>query len=306
MAARSPHAFAVHALLRFNGVEYTVTANRSVSASMTPSHVLPVLALGSEEGENEEWDDVLLAGFPAIAKALVEKGWSLDAKLTKTQLAECLAFATTMDAILERARLFEWFLIEENFEVVHKVLAQDLSFPLSWIVPAMQRREARDRLRHMVVDEAGLWFDVRECLHALSVRLGDRKAFFYGDSPSSLDALLFGFLAIIIHTPVPHAQTRAILAEFPNLVQFCNRIQQQYFVDAGLGDFSSSSFNNHAPRAGNRSATSQRDRKKLLTPEEEARRQRNKLFVALTVGSFIGYALFGSELEFEGISLDVE
>mmetsp|Transcript_18209 Transcript_18209/g.37976 ORF Transcript_18209/g.37976 Transcript_18209/m.37976 type:complete len:254 (+) Transcript_18209:1333-2094(+) len=178
MAARSPHAFAVHALLRFNGVEYMVTANRSVSASMTPSHVLPVLALGSEEGENEEWDDVLLAGFPAIAKALVEKGWSLDAKLTKTQLAECLAFATTMDAILERARLFEWFLIEENFEVVHKVLAQDLSFPLSWIVPAMQRREARDRLRHMVVDEAGLWFDVRECLHALSVRLGDRKAFF--------------------------------------------------------------------------------------------------------------------------------
>lgn len=76
-----------------------------------------------------------------------------------------------------------------------------LPFPLNWIVPYSQRREMRRQLAG--ADGAAAYADAADAIASLADRLRASKGrFFFGDKPSSLDALAFGHLAFYLHSPV--------------------------------------------------------------------------------------------------------
>ncbi|MCJ8749518.1 hypothetical protein PDJAM_G00177210 [Pangasius djambal] len=62
----------------------------------------------------------------------------------------------------------------------------------------------------------------------LSQRLGSHK-FFFGDSPSSLDAYVFGHLAPLLKIKLPNAKLQQHLNSLENLQQFCANILLLYF-----------------------------------------------------------------------------
>lgn len=68
-----------------------------------------------------------------------------------------------------------------------------------------------------------------ECLALLSAKLGHSN-YFYGDKPSSLDALVFGYLEVMAQCP---SQTgNAVydkLQSCSNLLEFCRRLRKDYF-----------------------------------------------------------------------------
>ncbi|VDM64860.1 unnamed protein product [Angiostrongylus costaricensis] len=64
-------------------------------------------------------------------------------------------------------------------------------------------------------------------LNMLSAKLGDNK-FFCGNKPSSLDALVFGYLAPLLRLPLPNDRLQLHLRACPNLVRFVEQVASIY------------------------------------------------------------------------------
>ncbi|XP_016121282.1 metaxin-3-like, partial [Sinocyclocheilus grahami] len=79
--------------------------------------------------------------------------------------------------------------------------------------------------------EGKIYSEAKECLNLLSHRLGNFH-FFFGDTPTSLDAFVFGHIAPLIKAPIPSGQLQKHLNQLDNLCQFCNTILKNYFTDA--------------------------------------------------------------------------
>ena len=67
----------------------------------------------------------------------------------------------------------------------------------------------------------------------LARRLGD-DLYFFGKSPSSLDALVYGHLAPLLKAPLPNPTLQNHLKACVNLVSFVVRITQNYFAETAL------------------------------------------------------------------------
>ncbi|NWU09262.1 MTX1 protein, partial [Cephalopterus ornatus] len=80
-----------------------------------------------------------------------------------------------------------------------------------------------------------LYREARECLTLLSQRLGSQK-FFFGDSPASLDALVFSRLAPLLKAKLPNGKLQQHLKSLQNLCNYCTSILSLYFPrDGGEG-----------------------------------------------------------------------
>jgi glutathione S-transferase len=67
-------------------------------------------------------------------------------------------------------------------------------------------------------------------IFAISKLLG-KKNYFFGDKPTSSDALLYGFLAQQIFVPWD-SPIKAYVMGFENLVQYCSRMKKQYWTQS--------------------------------------------------------------------------
>ncbi|GCB80531.1 hypothetical protein scyTo_0016238 [Scyliorhinus torazame] len=82
--------------------------------------------------------------------------------------------------------------------------------------------------------ENEIYKEARECLTLLSQRLGFDK-FFFGNSPSSLDAIVFGHLALLLKAKLPNSKLQQHLRSLDNLCILCTSILGLYFPNVGSG-----------------------------------------------------------------------
>ncbi|KAK4022987.1 hypothetical protein OUZ56_008428 [Daphnia magna] len=78
------------------------------------------------------------------------------------------------------------------------------------------------------VIETAVYRQAVECLCLLATKLGE-KEFFFGQSPSSLDAVVFAHLAPLLKAPLPSAALQNHLKACTNLTRFVGRVLQRYF-----------------------------------------------------------------------------
>ena len=207
------------AYLRFCGADFCV--ERCPSAGASPTGALPALELGTElHGGGAPTD---LAAARAVLAALRKArggALDLDARLQPAQRAEAAAFALMVETRLEPATLWTTWLEARGYDEFRRAAyGASLPFPLSWVVPWSQRREVRRRLAG--ADGARAYADAADALRLLADRLRASKGrFFFGDRPSSLDALVFGHAAFYLLSPVAapvlraKVQSEAVLARF--------------------------------------------------------------------------------------------
>lgn len=79
-----------------------------------------------------------------------------------------------------------------------------------------------------------IYSDAEKCLTLLSTRLGDSK-YFFGNQPSSLDAIIYSYLAPLLKAPFPNPTLQNHLKACHNLVNFVIRISQKYFPSISEG-----------------------------------------------------------------------
>jgi glutathione S-transferase len=110
--------------------------------------------------------------------------------------------------------------------------ASSLPVPLRWIVPVVVKRGfekqlyARGMGRH---PEDVIIAQGKSDLDALSALLGDRR-YFFGDTPSAIDACIFGFLGVSVYVEgdnplFVHARSH------DNLLRYCERMRARYFPE---------------------------------------------------------------------------
>ncbi|KAJ1956588.1 hypothetical protein GGI12_005268, partial [Dipsacomyces acuminosporus] len=78
-----------------------------------------------------------------------------------------------------------------------------------------------DRSAHPIYELAN------KCLDVLSSKL-DNKNYFFGEHPTTLDTVAYGYLSLILYPELPQATLKSIVTlKYPNLAEFCDRMHSR-------------------------------------------------------------------------------
>ncbi|KAK3572280.1 hypothetical protein QTP86_030260 [Hemibagrus guttatus] len=171
---------------------------------------------------------------------LRKQKYNADYDLSAKEGADTLAFISLLEEKLMPALIYALWVDPKNYaEVTRRWYAENISFPLNFFLPSRMQGQQLERVRLMQGNstlEAGeeaeneLYADALECMNLLSQRLGSNR-FFFGDSPSSLDAYVFGHLAPLLKIRLPSSRLQQQLKALDNLTKFCSNILSLYFPD---------------------------------------------------------------------------
>lgn len=76
-----------------------------------------------------------------------------------------------------------------------------------------------------------IYVNAQLCIDALAAKLGPSRLYFNGDAPGYLDAVVFGYLAVIAAAPVPSSFLRQHLDTHANLKTWLDTINKRYFFE---------------------------------------------------------------------------
>ncbi|XP_075536738.1 metaxin-1 [Dermacentor variabilis] len=198
---------------------------------------LPVMRHGPE---------TKLTKFQDVVAYLRKQNYSADVQMTPQQASDAKAYIAMLRQKLKPALLYQWWVDAQNFvELTRPWYAKALGFPFNYIIPGQMQRAATAVLNSKLQgfdlegDQAqiALFKEAQECMTTLSQRLG-KEPFFFGQSPTSLDAIVFAHLAPLLRAPFPSCALQNHLKACDNLAAFVTRIMQRYFSvkDTGSGD----------------------------------------------------------------------
>lgn len=157
--------------------------------------------------------------------------------MTPQQASDAKAYAAMLRHKLKPALMYQWWVDAQNYvELTRPWYARALGFPLNYVLPGQMQRSATAALNTKLEgfdlegDQAqiALFREAQECMTTLSQRLG-KEPFFFGQSPTSLDAVVFAHLAPLLQAPFPSNALQNHLKACDNLAAFVTRIMQRYF-----------------------------------------------------------------------------
>jgi metaxin len=177
-----------------------------------------------------------------IIAAVKQAGFNLDRSLGDAAVTETAAYSALLTHRLLPAMMYsQWMDTQSYMEVTSRRYGKMMSFPLSSLFLSWKYRTTqRDLMRGVppdtTLEQLGIELQARaeEGINLLSSRLAERQ-FFNGESPSSLDALVFGYLEVMLQTPLPSSNLLYLhLHSCSNLLHFCSRVRAKAFPDKKL------------------------------------------------------------------------
>jgi len=209
------------AFLNIAKLPYIIREKKNAT-EISPNNKLPVLRCGA-------YVVCELEGIVQLAQA---KGVTLSEHLNAIQKADLRAYMSLVHNVLGNALTFLTWKDNDVYNNYTRLRAGSVyNFPLRAIMPWYIRRRVLGQLALLNWAERSseeVFHEVETCLIALSERLGE-AAYFFGDHPTELDALVFGYLFTMITTPLPNKQLGGLVKQSPNLVKFCQRLEKENF-----------------------------------------------------------------------------
>ncbi|XP_035210972.1 metaxin-2-like isoform X3 [Stegodyphus dumicola] len=211
----------VKAFLRMCKLNFQIEM-RTNAESMSPSGSVPFIRCGT----------FVVADVEPIINFVHSKGINLSAHLDHAGIADMKAYISLVNIVLRNAELYiSWCDKPTLNEVTKPRYGSSLPWPVNHILCWQTKYEVKKKLKTADWQSKSLeevYEEVNNCCHALSEKLGSQK-FFFGDTPTELDAVVFGHLFAILTTPLPDNRLCSILREYQNLVNLCHHIDVQYF-----------------------------------------------------------------------------
>jgi metaxin len=257
----------------------------------SPSGSLPVLR------HNKKY---IGSSITEVKSFLQKQNYNADFSLTPQQTSDVVAYKRHLDEKLGPALEYIWWRDAKNYvELTRPWYAKALPFPLNFWVPGQMQRQVEEHVeaRFSSCDtlseqqiETALYKDAEECITMLSHRLAESE-FFFGKSPSSLDAAVFGHLAPLMKAPFPHPSLQNHLKACDNLVRFVARVLNRYF-QTSTSDHGTQ--NQHESVNGNNNSS----RSNGAGDEEFPHKRRNQILSGLFASAaMIGYALLSGMVQ---------
>ncbi|TRY93076.1 hypothetical protein DNTS_023843 [Danionella cerebrum] len=231
---------------------------------------------------------------------LRKQKYNADYDLSAKEGADTLAFVSLLEEKLLPALVYTLWIDSKNYvDITRCWYAEHIPFPLNFLLPNRIHGQQLEKLRLLRGDvalepgeqlEKELYHDAYECMTLLSQRLGSQK-FFFGDTPSSLDAYVFGHLAPLLKIKLPNGKLHQHLSSLKNLEKFCSNILLLYFPS-------------DARETPNRKVHVQSDSSDF---DSEPHLRRNQILsVLFAVGTMLGYAVLTGIIKVKRKSLPLK
>ncbi|KAG1947416.1 metaxin-1b [Pimephales promelas] len=265
----------VLAYAKFSGAPLKV--HKITNPWRSPTGSLPALKT-REEGSISQPSKIIIH--------LRKQKYNADYDLSAKEGADTLAFVSLLEEKLLPALVYTLWIDCKNYvDVTRGWYAENIPFPLNFLLPNRMHSQQLEKLRLVRGDavlepgeqlEKELFRDAFECMTLLSQRLGSQK-FFFGDSPSSLDAYVFAHLAPLLKIKLPNGKLQQHLNSLSNLQKYCSNILELYFPsDAREAPGHKIHVQPHSGDFDN----------------EPHKRQNQILSILFSVGAMLGYAIF--------------
>ena len=217
----SPFTLKLETWLKLSKLDYQIIAKRSPGSA--PKGKLPYI---------EDTDGTRIGDSSLIIEHLKRtRQIDPDHELTERQRAEAICLQRLFENHFYFIQSYSRWIDPVGWDIVRPVFFRFLPPGLRGLVAASVRRGVKRALheeglgRH---SQTELYAMGREDLRAIAVHLGNRP-YFFGDGPTTIDTIAYGFLANLYFVPV-ETELKRIGLEFDNLRLYCERLGQ------GLGD----------------------------------------------------------------------
>ncbi len=217
----SPHVLKVDLFMRMAGIEFEARSGVN-NLRKAPKGKLPFI---------EDDGQVIADSFFIFRHLRARYGADIDAHLSPEQRSFAELTIKSLDENFYWCIVISRWLDDRSWPTIKQSFFSELPLPLKWIIPAIARRGVRSSARGHGIglhSEDELREIAAHTLDNLSQLLGD-KAFFFGDQPSTLDAVAYAMLAqlIVSDLDMPISQQAR---SYDNLVGFCERIRGRYYA----------------------------------------------------------------------------
>lgn len=131
---------------------------------------------------------------------------------------------------LHLCQLHTWWKDIRNYEdVIHSTYSKLLPFPKKWTIPKQLKNDALEKLKLFGFDENMYVYQTAiDIYRTLSMKLGD-KPFFFGEKPTSFDAVAFAYLASQYYAPFQQSILRYLISQHVNLKEYLARVLKTYY-----------------------------------------------------------------------------
>jgi len=179
-----------------------------------------------------------------ISTYLRQKNYSCDYGLTSKQGAEIIAYAKLIEDCLQPALQYYSFVHEVNFLETTRPAYGTL---LPWLYKMWYAERRLKQKAHKLIEaiyreaefdpegfEPEILIKAQNCIKILSDKLGTNDFFVHPNSPTTLDAFIYSYLASFVKIPWQHSPVKEYIKSTPNLERYVARISNKYF-SAGPG-----------------------------------------------------------------------
>lgn len=182
--------------------------------------------------------NVTVTQFPKILTHWKELHEDLDQDLSAKETSETLALINLVTMKLNPVLEFMYWVDQRNNEeFTNRWFMKALPSPYNYFYTRRRRNEALQLIEVLYPLDTDMEV-IREfitkaatiCLQTLSTRLG-KADFFYGDTPFTLDVVVYAHIAPLLKLPFPTNDISALLSMWPNLTEFVKRVDGKYFTD---------------------------------------------------------------------------
>lgn len=212
------------AYVKFSGAPVNIV--KSSNPFKSPTGQLPVFKCS--EGAFSE--------FSQVTTFLRKQNFSCDYELSPKQCSEVVAYEHLLVERLYPALMYLWWVEPKSYyDVIHKWYYSSIPFPYKFWYPRRYHKGYCELIGSIFDDpddsqliETELLKHAQECLTMLSNRLGDRE-YFFGRSPSAIDALIFSYLALLLKVDLKVPVLQNHVKACPNLSRYVSKAIQRFF-----------------------------------------------------------------------------
>lgn len=182
-------------------------------------------------------DTKIMREYAEVQNHLVKLGFSVDYSLTSKQKNETYVLKNMLKLYISPIIKYLWWVNECNYEnFTSKWFMSSAKFPFNFTGLRRLKSEAASFFELNFANETlenikmVLNKGFKECLYIFAARLL-KSPYIYGDDISSLDIVLYGYLAPILKIPFPENEFKEILESNPIFSSFVSKINKIYFPE---------------------------------------------------------------------------
>lgn len=221
----SPFVVKVETFLKMASLPYQ-RVDRGSNLKKSPKGKLPFISIKDANQEQ------VIADSQHIIEQLTDKyNVTLDEHLTEEQKAQAYLMTKSLDENLYWCLVYSRWVQQDTWPHVKQAFFGKFPSYLRWFVPNLVRKSVIKTLngqglgRH---SEDEILAITDKSLQALSHVLG-AKDYFFGEQVCSFDATAYALLCQFFSVNYQDKFNQKA-KNYPNLIQYCQRIEQQYFL----------------------------------------------------------------------------